>query len=310
MTIEPHQFDLDIYDLPNLLDKAITILQTEKNHKTIVGGKTFRNNMVLQIPENLIVVGDLHGDIQTLNQIVSEVNEKKFLENPRNKLIFLGDYVDRGRNSVEVLYRICELKIKYPDSVVLMRGNHEAVKEFPFTNHDLPIKVAQIFGASEEVVYEKISKFFQLLTVIVIIEKKLFLVHGGLPADVIGNYDNMESLLDYQKHHTLEDFLWNDPRSIETWEISRRKFGKHFGKSITKRWLSASNTCVVIRGHEPCHGFKIDHDGMILTIFSCKESYPAFDASYLLIKNTQLNKIKNAVDLSKHVRKIKRERVC
>ncbi len=306
MSVEPGQFDLDVHKLPNLLDTVITILQTEKHDGVIVGGKIFQNNIILQIPENLIVVGDLHGDIQALNQILVEVNARNFLENPKNKLIFLGDYVDRGSSSVEVLCTICELKIKYPSSVVLMRGNHEAVEEFPFTNHDLPTKIAQIFGASEKVVYKKISRFFQLLTVIVIIEKKLFLVHGGLPVEVNGNYDNMESLLDYQKHHTLEDFLWNNPRPIETWEVSRRKFGRHFGKPITRRWLDASNTHVVIRGHEPCHGFKVDHDGMILTIFSCKESYPAFDASYLLIKNTQLDKIKNAVDLSRHVRKIKK----
>jgi protein phosphatase len=262
------------------------------------------------MPENLIVVGDIHGDIQTLNQILSEVNARNFLVNPKNKMIFLGDYVDRGSGSVEVLCRICELKIQYPDSVVLMRGNHEAVREFPFINHDLPIKISEIFGSSKEIVYEKIYKFFQLLNVIVIIEKKLFLVHGGLPVNVDTNHKNIRSLLENQEHYTLEDFLWNDPRPIETWEVSRRRFGKHFGRIITKRWLDASDTCVIIRGHEPCHGFIIDHDGMILTIFSCKESYPDFDAAYLIINNIQLEEITNADELSKYVRIIKIRRDC
>lgn len=309
MTTNPYEFDTDVYSLPHLLDETITILQEERQKGAITGGKIYQNYRMLEIPENLAIVGDLHGDIQTLNQILLEINARKFLSNPKNKIIFLGDYVDRGNNSVKVICSICELKIRYPNSVILMRGNHEAIAEFPFAGHDLPAKITQVFGDLGDTIYDKILMFFQLLEDVVIVEKKIFLVHGGLPVETNMEYhSNMETLFEKDKQVMLEDFLWNDPRDIETWEISHRKFGRHFGKSVTKKWLDASNTCVIVRGHEPCQGFKIDHDGMVLTIFSCKESYPYFDAGYIVVTGAQLEKIGNAVDLANHVRKIKKER--
>ncbi len=79
-----------------------------------------------RIPEKLILIGDIHGDLQSLLWALKDINFDRLLRNPNNKLIFLGDYVDRGSNSIGVLYVMCFLKQKFPDSVVLMRGNHEA----------------------------------------------------------------------------------------------------------------------------------------------------------------------------------------
>lgn len=295
---------IDIYNLPNLLDNAIDVLQTQRRNGSIDGGKIYQNHIILEMPEKLAIVGDLHGDIRTLNQIIAKINRECFLSNPKNKLVFLGDYVDRGSGSIEVLCKLCELKIMHPDSTILMLGNHEAASKFPFTSHELPTRIAEVFATSKEIVYEKILTFFQLLASIVIVEKKIFFVHGGLPVESYLNHDNMDALLESITRQKLEEILWNDPRDIETWEVSRRKFGKHFGKSVTKKWLNLCNTRVIVRGHEPCHGFKIDHDDMILTIFSCKESYPAFDAAYLLIENDHLDKINNARDLANFICKI------
>lgn len=305
MTIHLHEFNKDVFLLPYFLDRTINIMQRERKNGKILGGKIYQNHIILETPEKLAIVGDLHGDIQTLNHIIDNINNGNFLSNPKNKLIFLGDYVDRGKWSIEVLCNLCELKIRYPNSVILMRGNHEAVAEFPFPNHDLPIKIEKVFGTSKELVNQKILSFFQLLADIVIVENKILCVHGGVPVDSQDNCDDIDTVLENASRQKLEELLWNDPRDIETWEISRRRFGKHFGKSITKKWLDISKTLVIVRGHEPCHGFRIDHDGMILTIFSCKESYPTFDAAYLLIENNHMVKIKNANDLSRHIIKIK-----
>src|SRR3954466_1751017 len=76
--------------------------------------------------ENLVVVSDLHGDSNSLFQILSEINYEHFLSKTLNKIVFLGDYIDRGGDSLSIIYAICHLKTTYPDSVILMRGNHEA----------------------------------------------------------------------------------------------------------------------------------------------------------------------------------------
>ena len=68
----------------------------------------------------------------------------------------------------------------------------------------------------------------------------------------------------------MEEILWNDPRTLpegKKWENSRRGLGKHFSLDVTKKWLSISNTKVIVRGHEPCNGFKLDHDGRVLSLF-------------------------------------------
>ncbi|MGI0088658.1 MAG: metallophosphoesterase family protein [Nitrosotalea sp.] len=308
MTVDLHQPRIDIDNFSSLLDAVIRTLQRERWSGIINGGRINLGLTELKIPNHLVVVGDLHGDLYSLNRILEEINYKKFLSNVNNKLIFLGDYVDRGSHSIEVLYKISHLKQSFPDSVILMRGNHEAPEEFPFVSHDLPMKIAQSFGELKNTIHKKILELFQLFTLTVIIEGKILLVHGGLPVIINTEYRELISRASAQNHSQndiLEDLLWNDPRPIDGWEVSRRRFGKHFGKSISRKWLELTNTCAVVRGHEPCHGFKVDHENMVVTIFSCKESYPDFEGGYLYITSSQLQDISNAEDLVQHIRKIK-----
>lgn len=102
----------------------------------------------------------------------------------------------------------------------------------------------------------------------------------------------------------MEEILWNDPwKGIHTqdWSYSERGIGRLFGINISKKWSRISGTKAVVRGHEPCQGFKIDHDGMIMTLFSCKEAYPNSKAAYISISSKQLHSIHNAIDLSQYV---------
>ncbi len=302
---------LNVYEFIEVIDSVINILQKERITGHIVGGKINSGLIELDIPKNLVIVGDLHGDLRSLQHILKEIDYENFLSNHNNKLIFLGDYVDRGNHSIGVLYTVCYLKRKYPNSVILMRGNHEAHMEFPFSSHDLPLKIIEYFGDNyEKAIHSKISTLFQSLYLVTIIQNKLLLVHGGLPTEI--EYNDFKKLIEtaqsYNIHKkTLEELLWNDPRTIQNgdnWEKSRRMYGKHFGINITKKWLTMSRTEVIVRGHEPCHGFKIDHDDKVITLFSCKEAYPKFEAAHIFISKKQLETIHNAVDLVPFVRKL------
>jgi serine/threonine-protein phosphatase PP1 catalytic subunit len=309
LQLEQYAAKADAPDFLQKIEQAAGAMRAERQKKSIAGGKVSGGLVEIKELETLAVVSDLHGDSKSLFRILLEISYEQFLSNPMNKLVFLGDYVDRGSDSVGVMYAICHLKGMYQDSVVLMRGNHEAPAEFPFSSHELQYEIEERFGGHGKEVYQKLLLMFKSLTLATVIRQELLLVHGGLPTEdaVLANFG--ESIATAQENHVrsrvLEELLWNDPRQIDTapdWEISRRGLGRHFGSSISRRWLQASGTKAIVRGHEPCQGFRLDHGDTVLTLFSCKEAYPKFKAAYLMLNGGQLGGIKNARDLSRYVR--------
>jgi protein phosphatase len=184
--------------------------------------------------------------------------------------------------------------------------------EFPFSSHDLPIRLTQEFGKNlaRSIYFDKILHFFQLLSLFVFVPEQIHMVHGGLPTE-FGLSRNYKAKAIQDKSITnamMEELLWNDPiehigHGLE-WEHSRRGYGKHFGIEVSKRWLDASATKLVVRGHEPCQGFKINHGGRILTLFTCREAYPNFGAAYLTISADKLLSLTQAKDFVQNIKKL------
>jgi diadenosine tetraphosphatase ApaH/serine/threonine PP2A family protein phosphatase len=301
-------------DFIKIIDAAANIMYKERKYSNIVGGSITCGFAELKIPQNVVIIGDIHGDLNSLFDILKDVEYEKFLADAKNKMIFMGDYVDRGSQSIGVLYTICYLKQKYPDSVILMRGNHEAPIEFPFSSHDLPFEIVERYGerGKQQIYINRILPFFRLLILSTLIQSQVLIVHGGVPtqcARLMANFKNSIATAEQNIHEGwMEEILWNDPRQhIENhneWEPSRRGIGRHFGINISKRWLRLTGTKMIIRGHEPCRGFKIDHDGLVVTLFSCKEAYPSFEAAYLSVTTQQWQSIFNGTDLKPYISKL------
>jgi len=76
------------------------------------------NVQIVKLP--VTICGDVHGQFFELLELF-KIGGKI----PETNYLFLGDYVDRGYNSVETLCLILALKVRYPDRVTLIRGNHE-----------------------------------------------------------------------------------------------------------------------------------------------------------------------------------------
>ncbi len=289
--------------------QAEYMLQEGRRKKNIAGGRIYGGLLEVYDIENLVIISDLHGDSKSLFRILSEINYKQFLSKELNKLVFLGDYIDRGSDSLSILYSVCYLKSTYPDSVIVMRGNHEAPAEFPFSPHDFPYDIEERFGNRWREIYKEILSLFKLMTLASLIRHKLLLVHGGLPTKE-GAAENFRESIEFAhesqvRNSVLEEILWNDPRQIEEnkgQENLIRGLGRYFGPSVTRTWLQATGTKAVIRGHEPCQGFRLDHDNLIMTLFSCADVYPNSAAAYLMLNAAELDTIEDAKELSVYVK--------
>lgn len=205
---------------------------------------------------SFMIIGDLHGDLDSLLKIL----EKRENE----KIIFLGDYGDRGPYQVEVYYFLLRLKEYLRDDVVLLRGNHEYA-EIQFSPHDLPRSLLSKFGNKAYEVYEKIKSFWNNLSYFTIVNEKIFLVHGGIPI-------SSPKIDELTEKENIIQMLWNDPTEEKTMP-SYRGIGHLFSKEVTKNFLEKNSLSLIIRSHEPCNAFKFNHDNKVLTIFSMKNVY-------------------------------------
>jgi diadenosine tetraphosphatase ApaH/serine/threonine PP2A family protein phosphatase len=246
-----------------------------------------------------VIVSDLHGDLESLIQILKETNfMQKMNQNNKTILIFLGDYGDRGIHSAEIYYVVLKLKLLFPEQVILMRGNHEGPEDLLASPHDLPMQFQARFGEKWMDAYSKIRELFKHLYNAVVVEERYLMIHGGLPPQARTLEDLAYAHVKHPKQRLLEDMLWSDPtETIKGVCESPRGAGKLFGENITNQVLRRFNVKVLIRGHEPCRGgFKINHRGKILTLFSRKgPPYSNAHGAYLDVELSQ--KIENAEQL-------------
>jgi len=246
-----------------------------------------------------VVISDLHGDLESLIQILKETNFlQKMNQNSKAILIFLGDYGDRGIYSAEVYYIVLKLKLLFPEQVILMRGNHEGPEDLLASPHDLPMQFQARFGEKWRDAYSKIRELFKHLYNAVVVEERYLMIHGGLPPQAKTLEDLAYAHIKHPKQRLLENMLWSDPtETIKGVCESPRGAGKLFGENITTQVLRRFNVKILIRGHEPCRdGFKINHRGKILTLFSRKgPPYSNIHGAYLHVELSQ--KIENAEKL-------------
>ncbi|MFQ5969004.1 MAG: metallophosphoesterase family protein [Nitrososphaerales archaeon] len=279
------------------LIRNVLSIQKKERSDAVMGDLIVNEGLVRMVQRHrLILVGDLHGDLQSLAVILQKSN---FLGDLSSRIIFLGDYGDRGQESVEVYYVILYLKSRFSDRVILMRGNHEGPSDMPFYPHDLPEQILGKFGSVGNSIYQALRSLFDVMYHAVLFENSYLILHAGVPT----SFSSINHIATANKTHPntryLEEILWNDPREIKGSEPSGRGYGKYFGKDITEQALKITNTKALIRAHEPCNGFKLDHDGLVLTLFSCKAPYGNMDAAYLEINRESYNL--TAEDLAKIV---------
>jgi serine/threonine-protein phosphatase 5 len=218
--------------------------------------------------QKVIYVGDIHGDFNAM------INAFSLFDPKNNHIIFLGDIVDRGPNSVECIVMLFLYKIMFPNKVHIIRGNHECImtsKIYGFYN-ELEYKNKSI---STIMLFNEICKIFSHLPIIYIISNEINMyricaVHGCI--------DKKTDLTIIENYHHAEnnsiDECWNDPHpEIDAFEDepSERGCGNYVVPSSIKEWMMLNHVNCIIRSHEVVeNGYKfgINNESYLIHIFS------------------------------------------
>ncbi|KAI9249291.1 serine/threonine protein phosphatase [Sporodiniella umbellata] len=199
---------------------------------------------VVPVHAPVTLCGDIHGQFYDLLKIF-EVGGSP----PETSYVFMGDFVDRGRYSLETLTLLLLYKVKYPDRITLIRGNHESRN------------VTRVYGFYDECmtkyqnarVWEWCCMVFDYLPLAAIIDGSIFCVHGGLSPE-LPSVDSIRTLFRMQELPQSGghcDLLWSDPESqVETWTISPRGGGYLFGPLPTTAFCHNNQIDLIVRSHQ------------------------------------------------------------
>ncbi|KAI6152598.1 serine/threonine specific protein phosphatase [Pisolithus tinctorius] len=219
--------DLDRYEqVKRLCFKAREILIEEAN--------------VQVVDSPVTICGDIHGQFYDLMELFKVGG---FC--PETNYLFMGDFVDRGFYSVETFLLLLALKVRYPDRITLIRGNHESRQ------------ITQVYGFYDECVRKYGStnvwrwccEVFDYLALAAIVDGRVFCVHGGLSPNLqsIDQIRAIDRKQEVPHDGPMCDLLWSDPDEISGWGISPRGAAMEgyklmFDGTIVTVW-SAPNYC-------------------------------------------------------------------
>lgn len=248
------RFDEDV--LRPLCESAITVLQNQSS--------------VIHVPTNTIVVGDLHGNATQLLRILHI-----FGLPPKLHYLFLGDYVDRGAHSVEVMTLLISLMVKYPEHVFLIRGNHECAdinSQYGFYD-----EITCQFGEDE--LWQLMNDMFCYLPLAAIIDKKIFCVHGGLSPQCqsIESIKAVKLPIESSNFSSMiTDLLWSDPYdTIKGFTPNQRGCGVVYGPDTVSNFLQKNNLKFLIRAHQCIpQGYSFFAKELGVTLFSSSDYCP------------------------------------
>lgn len=236
---------------------------------------------VIDIEPPVHICGDVHGQFVDLLRSFQCGGLP-----PDSKYLFLGDYVDRGKQSLEVICLLYALKIKYPKHIYLIRGNHESPEMTEYFGFLLECQ-QKVNGE----VWKEFCKSFRYLPLAAVIGEKFFCIHGGLTPELksINQIREIKRPLDIPEEGMIANLLWSDPDStIKEWGPNERGTTICYGLNPVERFLRNNNLKMIIRGHQMAqegYNFPFGSNESVVTVFTASKYAGQCDnkAAYMTI---------------------------
>ncbi|RHW72819.1 serine threonine-protein phosphatase PP1 [Trypanosoma brucei equiperdum] len=227
--------------------------------------------MLLEITPPVRICGDIHGQYYDLLRVFEKCGFP-----PYSNYLFLGDYVDRGRHSVETITLLFCYKIVYPENFFLLRGNHECAS------------INKMYGFFDDVkrrynikLFKAFTDVFNTMPVCCVVSEKIICMHGGLSPDMtsLACVSEIERPLDVPDKGILCDLLWADPEDeVKGFLESDRGVSYLFGEDIVTDFLDMVDMDLVVRAHQVMErGYGFFANRQLVTIFSAPNYCGEFD---------------------------------
>ena len=283
-------------EINTVIEKALPILQNEPS--------------MLELEPPIYICGDIHGQFYDLLRVFDILKYP-----PESKFLFLGDYVDRGKKSLECILLLLCLKIKYPSNIYLLRGNHESQD------------VNRTYGFFDECkrkasikIYKQFCNLFNILPITALVGEKILCMHGGLSYDLkdINQLKKIVRPTEIPNSGLLCDLVWSDPDDSLFLDFSKnqeRGISICFSKTVVEEFTKNNDIDLICRAHQVVEeGFQFFANMKLITVFTAPNYMGEFDNKGGVLKVNEdmvcslhiLNPSYNKKDNSKRRRKIDR----
>ncbi|CAN6725996.1 unnamed protein product [Malus baccata var. baccata] len=267
--------------------KQVQLQESEIKQLCAVSKDIFlRQPNLLELDAPIKICGGIHGQYSDLLSLLESGGWPS-----HSNYLFLGDYVDHGKQSLETICLLLAYKIKYPQHFFLLRGNHECAS------------INRIYGFYDECkqrfnvrLRKEFTDCFNCLPVAALLEDKILCMHGGLSPELnnLNQINTLKRPTDVPVSGLLCDLMWSDPsKDIEGWGPNDRGISFTFGADRVTEFLQKHDLDLIYRAHhcrsQPSFsiynlylhvvkdGYEFFADTKLLTIFSAPNYCGEFD---------------------------------